>query len=99
MSSQERTSAAGLSSDCEPASQQARQDALEAAYEADGRHDPAHPQHGLYTGLMVVEEPQPTIEDQLADWWRSSYPKATLNAQTAALMAAFGAWLLEQRKG
>lgn len=98
MSSKQRTSAVGLSNDCEPASQQTRQNALEAAYEANGRHDPAHPQHGLYTGLMVVEEPQPTIEDQLAAWWRSSYPTATLNAQTGQMMAAFGAWLLEQQR-
>lgn len=99
MSPEERTSAAAAETPCDPVVQQARQDALDAAYEADGRHDPAHPQHGLYTGLMAVEAPQPSIEDQLAAWWRASYPKATLNAQTAALMAAFGAWLLEQRKG
>ena len=30
---------------------QARQDKLEALYTADGRHDPAHPLHGVYTGL------------------------------------------------
>lgn len=88
-----------MESPCNPVEQQARQDALDAAYKADGRNDPAHPQHGVYSGLMTAQEPQPSIEDQLAVWWRASYPKATLNAQSAALMAAFGAWLLEQRKG
>lgn len=36
--------------------QQARQDALDAAYEADGRNDPNHPMHALYTGLMVAPD-------------------------------------------
>jgi hypothetical protein len=30
---------------------QARQDKLEELYAADGRHDPNHPMHSLYTGL------------------------------------------------
>jgi hypothetical protein len=30
---------------------QARQDKLEELYADDGRHDPDHPMHGLYTGL------------------------------------------------
>jgi hypothetical protein len=30
---------------------QARQDKLEELYTLDGRHDPAHPMHALYTGL------------------------------------------------
>lgn len=38
---------------CSPTEQQARQEQLEALYEADGRHDPAHPAHGLYTGLVA----------------------------------------------
>lgn len=37
--------------DCDPIEQNQRQDLLEAWYEADGRHDRSHPQHGLYTGL------------------------------------------------
>lgn len=43
-------------SDCDPIKQQARQDQLEALYEADGRHDPAHPAHATYTGLMVAQQ-------------------------------------------
>lgn len=37
--------------DCHPAEQQLVQDQLDAWYEADGRHDPSHPQHAHYTGL------------------------------------------------
>lgn len=37
--------------DCCPIEQDAIQQQLEAWYEADGRHDPAHPMHALYTGL------------------------------------------------
>lgn len=37
--------------DCDPQEQNARQAQLEAWYEADGRTDPSHPMHGLYTGL------------------------------------------------
>ena len=33
---------------------QARQDKLEQLYADDGRHDKAHPMHGLYTGLWVA---------------------------------------------
>lgn len=32
--------------------QQARQDHLEELYDHDGRHEPSHPMHGLYTGLV-----------------------------------------------
>lgn len=32
--------------------QQARQDALDALYDADGRNDPHHPHHSTYTGLI-----------------------------------------------
>lgn len=42
-----------MSSDCNPIEQQARQDQLDALYEADGRHDPAHPDHATYTGLAA----------------------------------------------
>ena len=41
---------------CDPTQQQAAQDRLEALYEADGRHDPAHPMHGLYTGLVARQQ-------------------------------------------
>lgn len=37
--------------DCCPIEQQAIQDRLDSWYEADGRHDPGHPMHALYTGL------------------------------------------------
>ena len=41
---------------CDPIQQQAVQDRLEALYEADGRHDPAHPMHALYTGLAQAAD-------------------------------------------
>ena len=44
--------------DCNPIEQQARQDRLEQLYLADGRHDPAHPMHGLYTGLAQAAQQQ-----------------------------------------
>lgn len=44
-----------MSQNCNPREQQARQDRLEAAYRADGRHDPAHPDHSTYTGLANSE--------------------------------------------
>ncbi len=40
--------------ECDPAEQTARQDRLEELYAADGRLNPSHPQHGLYTGLMLA---------------------------------------------
>lgn len=36
---------------CNPIEQQARQDQLDAWYEADGRHAKDHPMHAHYTGL------------------------------------------------
>jgi hypothetical protein len=45
-----------MTCDCDPTEQQARQDHLEALYEADGRHDPAHPMHSIYTGLMAQQQ-------------------------------------------
>lgn len=42
-----------LALQCNPVEQQARQERLEALYEADGRHDPAHPAHATYTGLVA----------------------------------------------
>jgi hypothetical protein len=44
--------------ECDPAEQTARQDRLEELYAADGRHDPSHPQHGLYTGLHLAAQGQ-----------------------------------------
>lgn len=39
--------------DCDPVEQQQVQDKLDALYERDGRHDPAHPFHASYTGLAL----------------------------------------------
>ena len=47
---------------CDPTQQQAVQDRLEALYEADGRHDPAHPMHALYTGLAQAAD-EPAVPD------------------------------------
>lgn len=47
-----------MNSDCNLIEQQARQEQLEAWYEADGRHDPGHPAHGTYTGLAQAAEQQ-----------------------------------------
>jgi hypothetical protein len=33
---------------------QARQDKLDELYAVDGRHDPNHPMHSLYTGLWAA---------------------------------------------
>jgi len=41
--------------DCDPNEQLARQNRLEDRYEADGRDNPDHPMHGLYTGLHQQE--------------------------------------------
>jgi hypothetical protein len=87
-------------SDCHPIEQQARQDALDAAYAADGRHDPQHPCHSTYTALMSTEPEAPaapSLEDQLAAWWRQSYPNATLNPQTGQMMVAWATWLLAEQ--
>lgn len=45
---------------CDPLAQQQRQDELDARYLADGRQDPAHPQHATYTGLMVAQGQEPS---------------------------------------
>lgn len=47
-----------MNPDCNPIEQQARQDQLEALYEADGRHNPDHPMHCLYTGLTIAAREQ-----------------------------------------
>jgi hypothetical protein len=36
---------------CNPIVQQARQEFIETLYEQDGRHDPEHELHGVYTAL------------------------------------------------
>lgn len=41
---------------CDPTQQQAVQDRLEQLYADDGRHDPAHPMHGLFTGLVAGQQ-------------------------------------------
>lgn len=45
-----------MTRDCDPIEQQARQDRLDELYQADGRHDPAHPMHATYTGLMRQQQ-------------------------------------------
>ena len=47
-----------MNHDCNPIEQQAVQDRLEALYEADGWHDPAHPMHALYYALERLQEVQ-----------------------------------------
>ena len=41
--------------DCNPFIQQAVQDKLDRAYVEDGRDNPEHPLHSLYTGLSETE--------------------------------------------
>lgn len=40
-----------VNTDCDPVIQQQVQDRLDRMYELDGRSDPTHPMHCLYTGL------------------------------------------------
>ena len=47
-----------MNHDCNPIEQQAVQDRLEQLYADDGRHDPAHSMHGLYTGLAQAAQQQ-----------------------------------------
>ena len=63
-----------------PAEEQARQDHLDALYEADGRGNPEHPQHGLYTGLAQAEQRRIKQEQRRVEllelflaWWKDSY--------------------------
>lgn len=42
---------------------QERQDRLEHLYEIDGRHDPSHPLHNLYTGLWAAHTTTTTEND------------------------------------
>jgi hypothetical protein len=48
---------------CNPIEQQAVQDRLEALYEADGRHDPDHPMHCLYCGLVAGQEQKQEVSE------------------------------------
>ena len=50
-----------MNPDCNPIEQQARQDLLDAAYAADGRHDPSHAAHAIYTGLADTEAFKHTV--------------------------------------
>jgi hypothetical protein len=47
--------------DCDPVEQQTRHDLLEWLYELDGRHDPTHQSHGLYTGLFQSLRVTPNV--------------------------------------
>ena len=61
--------------DCNPIEQQARQDQLEALYEADGRDNPEHPLHCLYSGLVAGQIEQlaaPVLGDYREAWDMSS---------------------------
>jgi hypothetical protein len=40
-----------MTRDCDPVEQTLRQDRLDDLYSKDGRHDPSHPLHSVYTGL------------------------------------------------
>jgi hypothetical protein len=65
-----------MNADCNPVEQTARQDRLEELYIADGRHDPAHPMHGTYTGLAEAERQQQRdelISAAFSAWWQDSY--------------------------
>ena len=42
-----------MNPDCNPIEQQARQDELDRLYAEDNRHNPEHPMHSLYTGLVA----------------------------------------------
>lgn len=41
-----------MNKECCPVEQQIRQDLLDWLYVQDGREDPQHPLHALYTGLF-----------------------------------------------
>lgn len=47
--------------------QQVCQDRLEELYHQDGRHEPSHPMHGLYTGLVMTTSTTTPQEDVMAD--------------------------------
>lgn len=71
---------------------------LESLYEADGRHDPAHPFHALYTGLFVADQRRKRKEarrDEIRQifltWWKESYgvPVGTHAQMTHVAFAEF----------
>ena len=65
-----------MNQDCNPIEQLQRQQLLEQLYEAPGRHDPKHPQHGVYTGLMEQERAKQRdelIRNAFTAWWVDSY--------------------------
>jgi hypothetical protein len=89
-----------MNSDCNPIEQGARQDRLEELYSADGRHDPAHPRHGTYTGLAEAERQQQRdklISAAFSAWWQDSYGRSP---GTHAVMThtAFAKHILETLK-
>jgi hypothetical protein len=47
--------------------QQARQDRLEELYHQDGRHEPGHPMHGLYTGLVMTASTTTSPQNAMTD--------------------------------
>lgn len=71
---------ANLLASINPLDECVKQGHLEALYEADGRHDPAHPFHALYTGLFIAEQQRKKKEARKAEilqifltWWKESY--------------------------
>jgi hypothetical protein len=54
----------GTSPDCCPVEQLERQNYLERLYAIDGRHDPEHPSHGLYTNLLTERTAQLLATDR-----------------------------------
>ena len=71
---------------CDPTQQQAVQDRLEQLYADDGRHDPAHPMHGLYTGLAQAAQQQEVLTDPTP---LSPQAQAVLNAVVDGAHPAF----------
>ena len=65
-----------MNPDCNPVEQTGRQERLEELYAADGRHNPAHSRHGLYTGLMEQDragQREELIRNAFTAWWTDSY--------------------------
>ena len=86
-----------MNPNCNPIEQAARQERLEDLYAADGRHDPAHPQHGTYTGLAEAEREQQRdelINAAFSAWWQDSYGRPP-GAHAAMTHVAFAKHVLE----
>lgn len=78
--------------------QQARQILLDSLYMSSGRNDPAHPMHGLYTGLVVDQWTEERVRQAFLDWWAQSYAmKPGVHAITTHV--AFGQYLLSLQEG